>query len=236
MNTLTLLYRQFGKWLFPVYCLRCGREDDWVCQMCESSDPSAPIQRCIFCKAIEKNGATCGACRRRHHLDGLVVRGIYGQWVWRSLIHAWKYRGAKDAGIFCGRYIAECLDLMPMIESMAVVPVPLAPARKRERGFNQAEFLGLVLASSLNIPLIRALRRTRETMPQSKLSSEDRLKNVSDCFTIVPACDVRGQSFILVDDIVTTGATLDAAAKELKRAGAAQVWGLALVRGELSIK
>lgn len=236
-----------GKWaalvrwvknlLFPVFCLRCGREGEWLCQLCESSCPATPIQRCIFCETIMAHGETCGSCQRRHSLDGLVVRGIYGSWVWRDLIHAWKYRGAKEIGLMDGRYLCQCLDLLPLtVKDWVVVPIPLARRRELDRGFNQSEVLAQAAGEYLQSPVRKLLVRTRETLPQSKLAPEERLKNVHDCFASADVSSVSGRHCLLVDDISTTGATLDAAASALKRAGAASVWGLALARSTPDIR
>jgi len=229
MLSIDAFWKQVKNLLFPVFCLRCGREGEWLCQFCEPLCPVVPIQRCIFCQTIVAHGETCTSCRRRHSLDGLVVRGIYGSWVWRDLIHVWKYRGAKEIGLVGGRYLCQCLDLLPMtVKDWVVVPIPLARRRERDRGFNQSEVLAKAVGEFFQVPVMKFLTRSRETLPQSKLAPLERLKNVQDCFACAGA--VSGRKCLLVDDIATTGATLDAAAAALKKAGATSVWGLALAR------
>lgn len=235
MLLLENFWEQARKYLFPVYCLRCGLEGDWLCQFCESLCPPVPIQRCIFCQSIASHGETCVVCRRRHDLDGLIVRGIYGNWIWRNLIRTWKYKGAEELSVKCARYLEECLDFLPIEKPFIVIPIPLARLRERERGFNQATVLAESVSGHLSLPIILALKRVRETAPQSKLSPDKRLDNVKDCFKFVDSYEIKDKNCLIIDDIITTGATMDAAAKELKRAGALNVWGLALVRSEANI-
>lgn len=229
-------WKQVKQYLFPVYCLRCRKEGDWLCEQCESLRPPVPIQRCVFCRAVARFGETCAPCRRRHHLDGLVVRGVYGSWVWRDLIHAWKYQGAEELGGKFGGYLKELLEIWPIKEEdYVVIPVPLAHRRERDRGFNQSVILAKTIAEYYKFPISNILARTRETLPQSKLTPADRLNNVNDCFVCVYADVVRARDCLLVDDIATTGATLDSAARVLQEAGASSVWALALVRSDLSV-
>jgi len=273
-------WEQAKRYLFPVYCLRCGLEGDWLCQFCESLCPPVPIQRCVFCRSIARCGETCATCRRHHYLDGLIVRGIYGNWIWRGLIRAWKYKGAEELSAKCARYFEECLNLLPLDKAITIIPIPLARLRERERGFNQAAVLAESISERLSLPMVLALKRVRETAPQSKLTPDKRLENVRDCFKFTPlenthrsaswrsaagcnspirvpletqsltgrarslmprassltgfigTAEIKDKTCLIIDDIVTTGATMDAAAKELKRVGALKVWGLALVRSE----
>lgn len=232
MLSTDAFWKQVKNLLFPVFCLRCNREGEWLCQLCEHLCPAVPIQCCIFCQTIMAHGETCESCSRHHSLDGLIVRGIYGSWAWRDLIHAWKYRGAKEIGAIGGRYLCQCLDLLPVdVNDLVVVPIPLARRRERDRGFNQAEVLAKAAGEFLRAPVKKFLTRSRETLPQSKLAPDERLKNVQDCF--VRAGAMSGRNYLLVDDIATTGATLDAAASALKKAGATSVWGLVLARSML---
>lgn len=232
MNVFEIFWQRASKYLFPVYCLRCGAEGDWLCGFCEALLPPVPIQRCIFCQALARCGETCATCRRRHYLDGLISRGIYGHWAWKGLIHSWKYRGAREIGARCARYLDDCLTLLPIEKPFTIVPIPLSRQRARQRGFNQSAMLAQSLGVSLNQPVKNLLARVRDTAPQSKLSPEERLDNVKDCFKFISGNEVKNGCCLLIDDIITTGATMDDAAKELKRAGASTIWGLVLVRGE----
>ena len=104
-----------------------------------------------------------------------------------------------------------------------VVPVPLHPARLRERGFNQAELLAKILAQKINIPLGCALERIRYTTTQTALDRSERMENSHNAFRLRKNTDVRGLRVLLIDDVLTTGSTLSECARVLKRAGANSV-------------
>jgi ComF family protein len=112
-----------------------------------------------------------------------------------------------------------------------IVPVPLWPARRRERGFNQSELLARRAARACGWPVDpTALVRLRDTPPQTELPARQRWINVSEAFAVGPQVDVRGRRVLLVDDVCTTGATIEACAMPLIEAGAAGVWALVIAR------
>lgn len=114
----------------------------------------------------------------------------------------------------------------------AIVPVPLHPRKQRQREFNQAEYLAKALGKSLNIPVAkRSLRRVKDTSTQTKLSAEARSKNMRGAFAVRDASVFAGKRLVLLDDVFTTGATLDSCAKALRGAGAKDVIALAVARG-----
>jgi ComF family protein len=143
----------------------------------------------------------------------------------RDAIHALKYDGrrslARPLGALmraCGSRVLESADL--------VVPVPLHVRRERARGFNQAEDL----AHALGLPVSRALKRRRHTQSQTDLPAEQRHSNVRNAFRLRWGADVRGKCIVLVDDVSTTGATLDACARVLLKGGAREVRALTAAR------
>ena len=109
-----------------------------------------------------------------------------------------------------------------------IAPVPLHGRRERERGYNQSSLLAREVSRRAGIGSAQALRRTRDTPSQTAMSIEERRRNVDGAFEC--AGDVRGRRVLLVDDVVTTGATMSACAATLKAAGATRVWGLAFAR------
>jgi len=113
-----------------------------------------------------------------------------------------------------------------------LVPVPLTNKKKRKRGFNQAEGLGEELRKSLGIPLLKnCLLKIKETPPQIELQKEERLKAQKGVFLVKNKGEIKERKLLLVDDVYTTGATMEECAKVLKIAGAKEVWGVAIARG-----
>lgn len=112
-----------------------------------------------------------------------------------------------------------------------LVPVPLHPSRRAERGFNQAEELARPLARSTGLPLLRVLRRVKRTGTQTRLRRSERLRNQAGAFAAKPGFDASGMRLLIIDDVFTTGATVNACARVLARAGAARLCALTVARG-----
>lgn len=176
---------------------------------------------------MDENGL-CGLCRRG--LSGFDTAYCYGSYegALRKLIHLFKYSGIHTLSRPLGARLALALPLGRGFD--VVVPVPLHWRRRWQRGFNQSELLGRELARRLSIPLVRALRRRRATGAQAGLSHAARRTNVGGAFSIRYEAAIRQQRVLLVDDVLTTGATAAACASLLKRSGARQVALITLAR------
>jgi ComF family protein len=144
-----------------------------------------------------------------------------------KLIHAFKYSGKTKVGELLGRALVALVQQDEVLSAAdAVCPVPLHPARLRERGFNQSLLLAAAVSMRAGIPLVEFLVRLKNTATQTrKMNPEARLKNLAGAFRLRPDAGVRGKRILLVDDVMTTGATLDQAALELLKGGAASVLG-----------
>ncbi len=188
--------------------------------------------RCRTCAlAVPEGVAHCGACLRHPNgLDACHAAVDYG-YPWSGVLQAFKFRG--DPG-WAGA-LATLLRSTPWVEpaleaAELVLPIPLAPQRLRMRGFNQA----LLLAQALAPARVQAglLLRTHDAPAQSGLDRTRRLRNLARAFAVEPLCaaQLAGRQVLLVDDVMTTGATLQAAATVLRQAGAARVTALVLAR------
>jgi competence protein ComFC len=149
-----------------------------------------------------------------------------------TAVHRFKYRGEIFLTPYLAKFLIELCRSHKLNERIdCVVPVPLHPTRFRERNFNQSELLGREIGACFSLPVLnRTLIRFRNTPSQTGLSGEERMRNVSDAFQVRKGVTFEGRRCLLVDDVLTTGATMSACRSRLLSAGAAEVYGLALAR------
>ncbi len=227
--------------LFPLCCLGCGTTGTWICKMCQKKIPTRLEQRCPACMHhITPLGQICFSCRdtTATALDGLFVASYYHDSLLPRAIHTWKYRFIPDFSYPLGSFLADTIltSTLPLPES--IIPVPLHRRRLRYRGFNQSELLAKALAQALTPGLELAvhsdvLLRTRYTKPQMKTDSrEERLNNLKNAFAIAPEKKniLTGKNIWLIDDVATTGTTMEECAIVLKHHGARSVFGIVLAR------
>ena len=214
MGIVSNLLRSGLDVLFPVRCVGCGRSGAYICVACLAKarrpPPSPPPE----------SGPLADV------LTPFAYEGVV-----RTAVQHLKYRGLRSLVPEMARPMAwEVAVTVP--PPFTLVPVPLHPARQRERGFNQADLLARELARLLDAPLSTgALRRTKDTSSQVSTSTRaERLTNVREAFAAADGVD--GATIVLVDDVTTTGATLSAAAQALLSAGAARVYGLTFAHEE----
>jgi len=173
-------------------------------------------------------GRTCEICRRHSDLHSVVVAAHFGIGPIRSLIHRLKYDKLADLAEILGSILVSAA-LRNGLRDFVVVPVPLARQREKARGFNQSELLAKYLSNKLNVAFVKMLRRNRNTASQTKLTREQRLLNIKNAFVVQRSA--VGDNILLIDDVITTGATLEECAKVLKQAGAQKVSALVVARG-----
>ncbi len=206
--------------LLPQDCLLCGTPGGAaaLCTGCADSLPLLPAPRCPVCALPTPGGGTCGACLKSPPAFDASNA------VWRyafpvdKLVQSLKF----EHHLALAQLFAAAMLAGPRPSGDLLVPLPLSPLRLRERGFNQAVEIARPLARALGIPLNSdGCRRARETAAQTSLPWKERRRNVKNAFEC--RVDLTGQSIIVVDDVMTTGATLDEFARTLKRHGAASV-------------
>ena len=232
--------------LFPPRCLHCGAVGAVLCSTCLASAHAPAPPLCPRCGRSLPAGSradavacpTCISGRGPKALTTLRTAAIY-EGVVREAVLALKYRGQRRMAEPLADLLAA--DLRAAVQQGAradlIIPVPLHKQRRRQRGFNQAELLARRCSIRLGIPVATdLLLRQRDTSPQVGLSLVERRANIADAFTLAsPHTRTRliGKHLVLVDDVSTTGSTLDAAAEALRAAGPASIIGLAVTRPTL---
>ncbi len=221
---------RFWALLFPARCLGCRCRGAPVCRRCEEAIPWLGPESCPRCARTSALGRLCGACRGTPGaLDGLRAACSFDGIV-RQAIHDLKYRHGQSLAPFAAGLLESALARRPLHADL-LVPVPLSVGRRRERGYNQSELIADRLAAAIGVEAAPAvLARVRETAPQVGRSAAERRVNVRGAFACVDAEAVLDRRVVLIDDVATTGATLQACAEPLKAAGAARVYGLVVAR------
>ncbi|HLA34551.1 MAG TPA: ComF family protein [Rhodocyclaceae bacterium] len=213
--------RSIAAWL-PQECFLCATAArDFLCVDCAHSLPPLDVAVCPICALPTPQAAVCGACLQHPpHFDASHALWRY-EFPVDALIQALKYRHRLASADFLGRALAHAIETAaPAID--LILPMPLAAARLRRRGFNQAVELARPVAQHCNKPLeLLRILRCRDTPAQVGLSWEERLKNMHGAFE--SRIDLSGLSILVIDDVITSGATLDALAASLKAHGAIRV-------------
>jgi ComF family protein len=231
--------------LFPVECLGCRQEGAWLCDTC--------------LRQIKFNGPGKGANLIAPDLDKIFIAGDYDDPLLADSLKKFKYNFLTALGQPLSRFLimfwqgqltlpenaklnsgnaklnsevdsALLAAAAGPIADTILIPIPLSKKRLRWRGFNQAEIIARALGEAFAYPLNFALHRKNRTAPQASLNESDRATNIQGSF-VWTGPNLSGQTIILIDDVVTTGATLNEAAKILRAAGAGQVYGLVLAKG-----
>lgn len=232
--------------IFPPTCIGCDQLIDRIeyydkaqrPSMCSKCKGTITIQNsfvCAFCQAAVVNGVTCPFCRQDHELSQLLVTANYEQPLVKSAIKNFKYRFirglAGDLSSIMANYLQKQVARNVIdLRNILIVPVPLSASRLRWRGFNQAELLAQALGKHFDMNPLSALKRIRNQKPQAEIQDrKSRIANMDNVFEgISPS--IKGQNILLIDDISTTGSTLEACAKALKKSGANRITGFVFAR------
>ena len=217
----------FVQRLISPSCLLCAGPSGGalLCAPCDTDLPRHTGKLCNSCALPITEGNRCGACLTHPPAYDHVCAPYTYAFPADALVQGLKYRGMLAIAPLFGGAIASSLGERPD----AIIPMPLADARLRERGFNQAQEIARHVAKLTGIPLLaRACRKVRDTQPQAALPWKERANNVRKAFVCDE--DFTGRHVAVVDDVMTTGATLNELARNLKRAGATRVTGLVVAR------
>jgi len=218
--------------IFPKFCLNCGREGDYLCEDCQGLLDISGFHQTFSTK----------------NLKDLYFPLSYQNFLVKKIIHQFKYQPfIKELSKTLASLIIEhfqLLDNKPDFfppsgnrsysngTNFILIPIPSTKKRLKWRGFNQTEEIGKELALFLKIPLISdCLMKIKEISPQVELSDEERKENIKNAFSCRDSGKIKGKRIVLVDDVFTTGSTMEECARILKGAGAKEIIGVILARG-----
>ena len=238
--------RKMAEWIpdaagffYPRRCPVCQeaveQQGSRICGICRTK---LSYVRQPFCQKCGKpllleEQEYCRDCRRkRHRFERGRAPLVYDR-IMKSSIAAFKYGGRREYAAFYAQEICRWLSHeILLMDADAIIPVPIHPSRLRCRGYNQAELVAAELSRLTGIPMYdKLVQRSRKTVPQKELTIQERQNNLKKAFNISTNV-VKLNKTILIDDIYTTGSTLDAVALELKRHGVKSVYFIALCIGE----
>lgn len=203
-------------------CLICSSNCKVVCKNCDDS-LVFKVQSCFGCNSLSENGKTCPRCQRKFSLNGATV-------VYRlddklaKLIYQLKYFGRRDLANF---FASKMHDAFDMTKFDLITFVPADGRSQRKRGYNQAKLVAKAFSLKANLPFYEVLLRKKHTA-QVGQGREQRFKSVKDNF--LAKMDLSSNRVLIIDDVLTTGSTLNECARVLKQAGATRVWGLVVAK------
>lgn len=222
------LLEHFFSLIAPYQCLNCGREGSLICLWCREEALPEAVSRCYRCNRLTGFGAVCPADRRKSPLKHVFTRTEY-EGAAKELVHKMKFSYSIGAA---GLIAAELVNTLPALpEGTIIVHVPTITSHVRTRGFDHARRIAAELSKATGLPHVPALSRIgQHRQVGSKLHK--RLSGMEGVFRTNQEYMIKGAPILLVDDVVTTGATLEAAARLLKSAGAKSVDAVVFARAK----
>lgn len=220
---LTSAIEKIVNLISPYECMICGEQDHLVCEACWQANIESRVTTCFWCNSLSPEGRTCKRCRSKTSLNGVIVPFRLKHIV-KECIYELKYYSNRESAKLLASYLAKSIDVTKFD---FISYVPATGRNQRRRGYNQAELLAKELSSKCKIPLIPSLVRTKH-VDQIGLNRSQRLETIKNNFESINT--YTKESILLVDDVLTTGATLNECAKTLKEAGARNVWGIVVAK------
>ena len=224
---------------YPPTCEGCSASigaGEYLCTTCRSRAPRIVPPFCSKCSEPFSGAITgsfsCSNCANQTLHFEAAVAAYRARGIVRRLIHEFKYHQREYLRHVIGDWLAEVMNDSRLHSAQfdAIVPVPLHPAKHRERGFNQAVLLARSLSARTSLPVKLALERVRYTKTQTAFDRAERMQNLRNAFRLRAGQDVQGSRVLLVDDVLTTGSTLSECARLLKKSGACSVYAATAAR------
>lgn len=221
--------------LYPKFCLGCGFVGAYICLKCFKKIVPITKGACLWCGKVGVDGLTHPRCLQRLNIAASVSIFEYSPFM-RKIIKSIKYRLAREIlnellDNVTTDHLSELLRFKKVLSGALIQPIPLSRSKLKSRGFNQASILAGFFSSVLGLKVADYLTRKNNGTPQAELKSRrERYGNIRGAFGLRPGVRVRDKKIILVDDVVTTGATAYEAARILGRAGAGPIYVLTIAR------
>jgi ComF family protein len=216
--------------VFPPRCVNCRRNGDYFCSDCRTAVVPVTLPMCDLCGGPVSVPGLCSSCLHcPAPVDGVRSVAFFEDPL-RRAIHAFKYEGVTALRAPLGELLVEGWRRFRPSGDV-IMPVPLHSRRARQRGYNQSALLAQVLSQHTGIPVLeKVLMRVRETLPQVELDAQHRWDNVDGAFECRDADEIGGRAVLLIDDVCTTGATINACADALRPFRPSAIWALTLGR------
>ena len=223
------MFQRFLDTLFPLKCVGCGIRGTLLCADCRRDLPYLPDGVCQRCASNRGARGVCRGCRQLSPTLSSIRAGFVYEGAARNAVLTLKFRSGRYLAPLMGELLGEVIATRPL-EADVIVPVPLTRHRLRSRGFNQATLLAEHVAATLNATIASEVLSRQERPAQQTLGRHERLINLERAITCPQPDQVLGRRVLIVDDVVTTGATASACADALAEAGARRISVLAFAR------
>lgn len=207
------------QFIAPDNCIKCHSEGALLCEWCRLNMETVP-SRCFYCHKMTDDFNVCVKCKPKSGIKKLYVADEYKDEA-KELVSALKFRSKRQASLPIARIMAEQLPFLD--KDSVIVNLPTAPQRVRQRGFDHTLYIAKEIAKLKDLNVASVLRR-KDNKRQVGSTRKKRLEQLKDSYRIIRPEKIKDKTIILIDDVVTTGASLDSAIKVLKQAGAKQVY------------
>jgi len=248
LSCFLLTLQQFGENLlniiFPIACHGCGQTDTWLCETCYKKIKTNKRQKCFVCGNTNLTGNYACGCLENFHFDGLYIAGDFKDSTLARLIKNYKYKFIRDLKIPLSRFLIDFIDIEIIDrnlncdttlskrladKNLTIIPVPIHRRRLRWRGFNQSAELAQIIADTYDIKINHDLIRRKFYQPQTKLDKIQRQKNIHNSFAWL-GCKKAPRNVLLIDDVVTTGSTINECSRVLKENGTRNIQVLVIAK------
>jgi len=225
-----LYFTLFINIFFPKRCIICGKYGLFLCGKCVKNVVIFRTPVCFYCGKITKYGESCSSCKKIHNssLDGIIYSSSFNEGNTKEIIHYLKYNGIIELSTILSAIVLERIKNKLPKGKIVVVPVPMFIKKERSRGFNQSELIAREVSMFLGLHGGLGLKKVRSTSSQAESSRETRMKNIKNSFVCDDVELIKDKTVLLIDDIVTTGSTLEECAQTLKNSGAKRVYGVVI--------